>query len=85
MGVLAGFYGLSTILVVLFGEETLYDRNAGVKPTLNDNKFMILTGIAGAKVKGQPKMTTVFADLFRLVMKPQLLLPCKSALIRSQT
>jgi MFS family permease len=77
MGILASFYALSTILVVLFGEETLYDRKAGEKPTLHANKFLILIGIAGAKAEGQPKMQTVFIDLVRLVIKPQLLLPCK--------
>ena len=82
MGVLAAFYGLSTISVILFGEETLYDRKAGEKPTLNANKIMILTGIAGAKAEGQPRMTTVFADLCRLVIKPQLLLPCRCSLFK---
>lgn len=81
MGVLAGFYALSTVLVVIFGEETSYDRNMGAKPTLNDNKFLILTGVAGAKAKGQPKITAVFLELFKLIIKPQLLLPCKWSFI----
>lgn len=76
-GVLAMFYGVSAILVVLLGEETLYDREKTVKPTAGSNKVSILLGIAGAKAKGQSSLISVAKDLLSLLIKPQLLFPSK--------
>jgi MFS family permease len=77
MGVLAMFYGTSAILVVLLGEETMYDRERSWKPTAGASKFSILVGIAGAKAKGQTGLMLVSRQLLELLIKPQLLLPCK--------
>jgi hypothetical protein len=75
MGVLAMFYGVSAILVVLLGEETLYDREKSVKPTAGASKFSILIGIAGARAKAQTSLMLVSKQLLELLFKPQLLLP----------
>ncbi|KUJ10142.1 MFS general substrate transporter [Mollisia scopiformis] len=75
MGVLAMFYGVSAILVVLLGEETLYDRDKSWKPTAGASKISILVGIAGAKAKGQTSLMLVSKQLLELLIKPQLLLP----------
>ena len=75
MGVLAIFYAVSTGLVILLGEETLYDRKKTMKPTDGASKLSILVGIAGAKAKGQTTMTSVWKHLLELLIRPQLLLP----------
>jgi hypothetical protein len=75
MGVLAIFYAVSTGLVILFGEETLYDREKTMKPTGGASKISILIGVAGAKAKGQTTMSSVTKHLLELLIRPQLLLP----------
>jgi len=81
MGVLAMFYGVSTILVALVGEETLYDRQKGVNPTSGASRISLLIGIAGVKSKGQTTMLAVSKHLIQVGIKPQLLLPCLYVLI----
>lgn len=78
MGVLAIFYAVSTGLVVLLGEETLYDRKKSIKPTDGASKISILIGSAGAKAEGQTSMLSVWKHLFELLIRPQLLLPSQS-------
>ncbi|KKY28798.1 putative mfs [Diplodia seriata] len=53
-GVLAGFYGLSVLMVVFLGEETLYERNVSEKPKDRSivQHISSLIGIEGARVKG---------------------------------
>jgi len=77
MGVLAIWYGVSAILVAICGEETLYDRQKGVKPTSGASRISLLIGIAGWKAKGQSSLVTVSKHLVSVGIKPQLLLPCK--------
>jgi len=77
MGVLAIWYGVSAILVAVCGEETLYDRQKGVKPTAGASRISLLVGIAGWKSKGQSSLITVSKHLVSVGMKPQLILPCK--------
>lgn len=76
MGVLAGFYGFSTLLVILIGQETLYDREKERVPTAGASRIALLTGVAGVKATGLPRMMDVFKHLFELAICPQLLLPC---------
>ena len=76
MGVLAGFYGFSTLLVILIGKETLYDRENNRVPTAGASRISVLTGVAGVKATGMPRMMDVFKHLFELLICPQLLLPC---------
>jgi MFS family permease len=83
MGVLAMFYGVSAIVVALFGEETLYDRQNGVKPTSGASRISLLIGIAGVKSKGQTTMLAVSKHLIQIAIKPQLLLPCKISLTQN--
>lgn len=78
MGVLAMFYGVSSILVVLLGEETLYDRQKSIKPTAGASKISILIGLAGYKAKDQTSLWSVTRHLAQLLIKPQLLMPSKS-------
>lgn len=76
MGILAIFYAVSTALVVLLGEETLYDRKKSIKPTEGASKTNILIGVAGARAEGQTSMMSVWKHLLELLIRPQLLLPC---------
>jgi MFS family permease len=76
-GVLAIWYGVSAILVTICGEETLYDRQNGVKPTSGASRISLLIGIAGWKSKDQSSLMTVSKHLISVGIKPQLLLPCK--------
>lgn len=78
MVVLAGFYALSVILVVLFGRETLYKRSVTTLPTLGSSRISVLIGYAGAKARDQTRVLQVVKNLARLSITPQLLLPCKS-------
>jgi MFS family permease len=79
-GVLAAFYAFSTILVVLFGDETLYDRenpkNNSMEAKGFSRKLQLLTGIAGIKAQGRPTLKTVFKDIFVIAPLPYLILPC---------
>jgi len=78
-GVLCGFYGLSVLLIILFGDETLYNRE---KPQVAKPKGGImeriakLTGLYGVRnCAGNPKVWEVTKDLFGLLLRPYLLLP----------
>jgi MFS family permease len=84
-GILAIFYGVSEIIVVLLGEETLYDRENTTKPTAGASKLSILIGIAGAKAKGQTSLMSVTRHLAQLLIKPQLLFPSKLCQTSSRT
>ena len=77
MGVLAIWYGVSAILVAVCGEETLYDRQKGNKPTAGASRISLLIGSAGWKSKGQSSLLTVSKHLVSVGIKPQLILPCK--------
>jgi MFS family permease len=77
MGILAIFYAVSTVLVVILGEETLYDREKTVNPTEGASHVSLLIGVAGFKAKGQTTMASVSKHLLQIFIRPQLLLPCK--------
>jgi MFS family permease len=79
-GVLAAFHGFAIILIVLFGDETLYDRehpenNVESKGIMG--KIQLLTGVTGLRIKGRPTIATVFKDLIAISFLPYLILPCK--------
>jgi MFS family permease len=79
-GVLAAFHGFAVILIVLFGDETLYDRDHpenNVKVDGIVGKIKLLTGIAGLRATGRPTLKTVFKDLIAISYLPYLILPCK--------
>ena len=79
-GVLCGFYGLSVLLIVLFGDETLYNRDGPRKEREGGIKgrIMLLTGIQGVReYEGRPAVTEVTASLFSLLLRPYLLVPSK--------
>lgn len=72
-GVLAGLHGFSTLLVILIGDETLYDRhNPQPREKGISGKISRLLGIAGAKVQGRPNMFTVLKDILTIQIKPQI-------------
>lgn len=77
MGILAASYAVSTILVVLLGEETLYDREKTVNPTEGASHISLLIGTAGFKAKGQTSLGVVSKHLAQISIKPQLILPCQ--------
>jgi MFS family permease len=79
LSVLCGFYGFSVLMVVLFGDETLYDRESGqVEKSGRGFKERILriTGVRGVQLAGnKPGLWEVTKDLFGMIRRPQLLLP----------
>ena len=83
--VLAGFYGASTLIITLVGDETLYDRG---NPSTNTSppgilgRIQKLTGIAGVRASGRPSPSTVTKHLIALSYRPYLFLPSKYAKIR---
>jgi MFS family permease len=80
-GVLAGFYGFSVLLILLFGDETLYDREhhkEEVQSTGIVARISKLTGLYGIRhTAGRPGLWEVTKDLFGLLARPYLLLPSK--------
>jgi MFS family permease len=84
-GVLAGFYGFSVLLIVLFGDETLYDREHKHEPAPTSGivaRIQKLTGITGIRnAANHPKLWEVTKDLFGLLLRPYLLLPSKDFFI----
>lgn len=84
-GVLCGFYGLSVLLIVLLGDETLYNREAynrdgtvekPPKGSFISERILRLTGVRGIREsEGRPNVWEVTKDLFGLLRRPQLLLP----------
>ncbi|KAL1623720.1 hypothetical protein SLS54_004181 [Diplodia seriata] len=76
-GVLAGFYGLSVLMVVSLGEETLYERNVSEKPKDRSiaQHISSLLGIEGARVKGRPGLWTVTKHQYSLLARPYLFAP----------
>ena len=80
-GVLAALHVVSTICVITLGDETLYDRDdpqprgKGVVA-----KLKLVLGITGIKesraTKSRPAMMTVFVDIFRIQIKPNVFLVC---------
>ena len=72
-GVLAGLHGLSTILVILLGDETLFDpRNPHPREKGFLGKLKCLIGITGVKAKGRPSMMAIFKDILKIQIKPQI-------------
>ncbi|KXX76302.1 Polyamine transporter 3 [Madurella mycetomatis] len=88
-GVLAGFYGFSVLMVVLFGDETLFDRKdlpqldperrelTGVKrPFSLVRHVSLLLGIDGFRNRaGRTTMWAVFKDQCAVLMRPYVFLP----------
>ncbi|EKG11055.1 Major facilitator superfamily [Macrophomina phaseolina MS6] len=77
-GVLAGFYGLSLLMVVLLGDETLYDRNVVAEKPKNKSilrHLSLLFGIEGARVGGRPGLWTVTKHQYSLLARPYLFAP----------
>ncbi|OMP85414.1 putative MFS-type transporter [Diplodia seriata] len=85
-GVLAGFYGLSVLMVVSLGEETLYERNVSEKPKDRSiaQHISSLLGIEGARVKGRPGLWTVTKHQYSLLARPYLFAPSKSTQMLSR-
>lgn len=72
-GVLAGLYALSTIIVFVFGAETLYDcKNPAQMPKGVLGRLSLLTGVAGYKTKGRPTMAAVCVHILQIQVKPQI-------------
>ena len=78
-GILCGFYGFSVFMILLLGDETLYDHDG--KKNLDGSSGIMerikrLTGIAGIRNSaGRPTLWVVTKDLFCLMRRPYLLLP----------
>jgi MFS family permease len=87
-GVLAAFYGFSTLLIVFLGEETLYDRDSQVQAPKQKgilHKIKLLTGYAGWRTSGRPTLAKIFRHVLAISWLPYLLLPCKCRVCPSWT
>ncbi|KAK5131682.1 hypothetical protein LTR08_000736 [Meristemomyces frigidus] len=72
-GVLAGLHCVSTLLVIVFGDETLYERgNPQPKERGLMGRAKLLLGITGLKAKGRPGFFTVAKDIARIQLSPQI-------------
>ena len=81
-GVLAAFYGFSTLIIICFGDETLYDRKVAErtpKPEGILGRIKLLTGVAGIGARGRPTISTVIRDLIAISYLPYLIVPCEYA------
>ena len=81
-GVLAAFYGFSTLIIICFGDETLYDRKVTErtpKPEGILGRIKLLTGVAGIRASGRPTIGTVIRDLIAVSYLPYLIVPCEYA------
>lgn len=71
-GVLAALYGLSTIIILLFGRETFYDK---ATKTQQQNKIKALMGVGNTRL---PKLSTMAASSAEVItlafLTPPLLL-----------
>ena len=78
-GILCGFYGFSILLILLLGDETLYDGDDKKKQEGSSGiveRIKSLTGMAGIRDSaGRPTLWVVTKDLFGLMRRPYLLLP----------
>lgn len=73
--VLAALHGFSTLLVVLLGEETLYDRSEPQKNSAGlTGRVQLLIGIFGYRVQVRPSLAKVAKDLLVIQVKPQIFL-----------
>lgn len=75
-GILASFHGFAALLIVLFGDETLYQRNSD-EPAYKREKGVLgrtklLTGITGARMTRRPEIMTVLKDIIEIQFKPQI-------------
>lgn len=81
-GVLCGFYAFSVLMVICFGDETLYDRDGRRRVTSSGfgRRISLLLGIAGFReCAGRPTIWRVTKDQYSLLLRPYLLLPSKLA------
>jgi len=75
-GVLAGFYALSTLIVIVCGRETLFDRQTLITP--KGTQVAALTGLMGYRATGRPSFWRVFKDLASISIRPHIFAVCKS-------
>ncbi|KAK3689479.1 major facilitator superfamily domain-containing protein [Podospora appendiculata] len=88
-GVLAGFYGLSLLMVIVLGDETLFDRSRldlvvdRKQQTIGERRpfsfarhVLLLLGVEGFRTRaGRPTLWTVFKDQCSLLVRPYVFLP----------
>lgn len=76
-GILAAFHGFTTVLIVLFGEETLYQRNTDMPAVVREKgilgRIKLLTGITGAQnTAGRPEILVILKDIITIQIEPQI-------------
>jgi MFS family permease len=84
-GILSAMYGFSFILTMLLGDETLYDEEEDIneikkqseRKSLIGQQALLVTGIAGAKEKGRPSVSTVLMHTISIGLRPHVLVICK--------
>lgn len=78
--VLAGLYGFSSLLILLFGRETFYIKGANTQETSRVKAFF---GIGNTNLPKAKTMAASFKNLFILIFTLPLLLCGKSLLLIS--
>lgn len=84
MGVLAAFYSFSTLMIIYFGDETLYDRKISertAKPEGILDRIKLLIGVVGLGASGKPTISTAIKDLIATSYLPYLIVPCTIFLV----
>ncbi|KAG9243373.1 major facilitator superfamily domain-containing protein [Calycina marina] len=74
-GVLAALYFLSATVVLIFGRETLYDRNSNLRITDDGSlhaRIQHLTGIAGFRATGRPTLWAGLRHTFSISIRPHI-------------
>ena len=78
--ILAGFCAFSVLTIVVFGDETLYDRHGAEKAVAAGgfgSRLKLLLGVTGAKTtSGRPSIWTTQKDQYAMIIKPYVMLPC---------
>lgn len=72
-GVLAALHGVSTLMVIFLGDETLYERgNPQPREQGPLGRIKLLLGLTGLKAKGRPSLWTVMKDIISIQLRPQI-------------
>ncbi|RMZ86176.1 hypothetical protein DV737_g233, partial [Chaetothyriales sp. CBS 132003] len=76
--VLAGFYGLSTILILLFGRETFYNKPTGTQQT---NRVKALFGIGNTELPKGRTLSSSTINIIKLIFTAPILLVGLSTMV----
>lgn len=76
--VLTGLYGFSTLLILLFGRETYYNRASGTQQT---NRVKAFFGVGNTKLPKRRTLASSTVNIVKLTLTPPILLVGLSTMI----